>query len=202
MSTISSGMSSTGGVQWGAPPRPPKGAGGPGGPEGAQGAQGSGEGPPSLSDLFAQIDTDSDGSLSATELKSALESQGSGSSTAASSEAASSEASANSMSGFGMDTQGFAGMMGGMPPPPPPPAQGGSSSSDDQAQQDLFSAIDSNGDGGLSQDEVKGFEEKMRALFEQMQQMGAGGTGSASSGAGAGTMSGTTSGTSAVSLLA
>jgi Ca2+-binding EF-hand superfamily protein len=48
-----------------------------------------------------------------------------------------------------------------------------SSSSASSAQADLFKLIDSDQGGDLSAKEVSAFADKMKALFEQMQQMGA-----------------------------
>ncbi|MEY4765917.1 MAG: hypothetical protein RI907_2590 [Pseudomonadota bacterium] len=111
MTTISSGISNANATQWGGPPPRMQRSG-----EAQQG--------PSLDELFSKIDSDGDGSISATELKTALTPSASADGTG-STEAAGSEASANSLSGLGLDTQGFAAMMGGgMPPPPPPPAGG------------------------------------------------------------------------------
>jgi Ca2+-binding EF-hand superfamily protein len=76
----------------------------------------------SLSELFSKLDTDGDGSISQSELDTGMKPPGHGAQ------------SQNAYAGMGMDTQGFAAMMGSgmqgmgsMPPPPPPPddAQGG-----------------------------------------------------------------------------
>jgi Ca2+-binding EF-hand superfamily protein len=207
MTTISSGVSGytagTGAMpQCGGSHRMQRGEGG---PPAAQG--------PSLDELFSQIDTDGSGSISADELKTAMQPQDAVSSASASSDTAT---SANSLSGMGLNTQDFASMMGGgMPPPPPPGGMGGpggpggmpdlssldsdddgsismrefglsdegtstttteaaieASSSSTEGLQDLFKAIDGDGDGSLSSTEVNDFEKKLRALFDTMQQMG------------------------------
>ncbi len=212
MTTISSGVSGytagTGAMpQCGGSPRMQRGEGG---PPAAQG--------PSLDELFSQIDTDGSGSISADELKTAMQPRDAGSSTSTRSSTSSDTAtSANSLSGMGLNTQDFASMMGGgMPPPPPPGGMGGpggpggmpdlssldsdddgsismsefglsdegtstatteaateASSSSTEGLQDLFKAIDGDGDGSLSSTEVNDFEKKLRALFDSMQQMGA-----------------------------
>lgn len=46
-------------------------------------------------------------------------------------------------------------------------------SSSDEAQQALFDLIDSDQSGDISKTEVSSFQDKMKALFEKMQQMGA-----------------------------
>lgn len=48
-----------------------------------------------------------------------------------------------------------------------------STSSTDEAQQALFDLIDSDKSGDISKTEVSSFQDKMKALFEKMQQMGA-----------------------------
>ncbi|WP_290640067.1 EF-hand domain-containing protein [Aquabacterium sp.] len=47
-----------------------------------------------------------------------------------------------------------------------------STSSTDEAQQALFDLIDSDKSGDISKTEVSSFQDKMKALFEKMQQMG------------------------------
>ncbi|HEX5354948.1 MAG TPA: EF-hand domain-containing protein [Aquabacterium sp.] len=47
------------------------------------------------------------------------------------------------------------------------------SSSTDEAQQALFNLMDSDQSGDISKTEVSSFQDKMKALFEKMQQMGA-----------------------------
>jgi Ca2+-binding EF-hand superfamily protein len=68
-----------------------------------------------LSELFSKLDTDGDGSISQSELDTGMKPPGHGAQ------------SQNAYASMGMDTQGFAAMMGGgmqgvggMPPPPPP----------------------------------------------------------------------------------
>ncbi len=162
----------------------------------------------STDDLFSKLDTDGDGSISQTELDKGMKPPGQDGN------------GQNAFGGMGMDTQGFAammgsgmgGMMGGMPPPPPPGDGGGfslsqldsdqdgsitkaefglsdsssssstsssntssssSTSSTDDTQQALFDMIDSDQSGDISKAEASSFQDKMKALFETMQQMGA-----------------------------
>jgi Ca2+-binding EF-hand superfamily protein len=186
MTTISSGISNAAYTQRSGPP-PRMHRGGEGGQQG-----------PSLDELFSKIDTDGSGGISADELTAAVQqAEGQGGSGAASSSttstsaasASASEASANSLSARGLSTQDFAAMLGLPPPPPPPPpdASAATSSSsvsgtDTSAQdaQDLLKMLDSDGDGSVSKSEVNSFQQKMKAFFEGMQQMGAAQTASVS----------------------
>lgn len=83
----------------------------------------------SLSDIFSKIDSNSDGAMSSEEFLAALEAS------------------------KPQKSKGNGEMMGSMPPPPPPP-----SSSDESSQEssisDVFSALDTNKDGTISQDEL------------------------------------------------
>ncbi len=180
MTTISSGISNAAYTQRSGPP-PRMHRGGEGGQQG-----------PSLDELFSQIDTDGSGGISADELTAAVQqAEGQGGSGAASSStsatsATGSEASANSLSAMGLSTQDFAAMLGLPPPPPPPPPQAASadasaatssssiSGTDTSAQdaQELLKMLDSDGDGSVSKSEVNSFQQKMKAFFEGMQQMG------------------------------
>lgn len=186
------------------------------GPRGAQRAQQSTQGSDSTSgtsglstdDLFSKLDSDGDGTISQTELDTGMKPPGQDS-----------QSSQNAFGGMGMDTQGFAAMMGGMMggmPPPPPPGDGdsfslsqldsdqdgsitkaefglssstsssstpssSSTSATDETQQALFDMIDSDKSGDISKAEASSFQDKMKALFETMQQMGAQQFGSSSS---------------------
>jgi Ca2+-binding EF-hand superfamily protein len=174
MTTISSGISHAASTQRSGPP-----------PRMHRSSEGGQQGP-SLDELFSKIDTDGSGGISADELKTALQSRSDAASGAASSTASSSstgsDASANSLSAMGLSTQDFAAMLG-LPPPPPPPqdetsAVGGStdtstdSTASAQDAQEILKMLDSDGDGSVSKSEVNSFQQKMKALFESMQQMG------------------------------
>lgn len=82
-----------------------------------------------LSDIFSKIDSNSDGAMSSEEFLAAL------------------EASKPQKSG------GKSEMMGSMPPPPPPPSSS-EDSSEESSISDIFSALDTNKDGTISQDEL------------------------------------------------
>lgn len=168
------------------------------GPRGAQGTQGAtgSEGTSSTSglsadDLFSKLDSDGDGTISQAELDKGMKPP-----------RQDGQSGQNAFGGMGMDTQGFATMMGGMPPPPPPGDGGGfslsqldsdqdgsitksefglsdssssssnSTSNTQGSQQALFEMIDSDQSGDISKAEVSSFQDKMKALFETMQQMG------------------------------
>lgn len=226
MTTISSGISSSSG--WGSMPPRTEGRGGKPsfsnidadssggldqtelqamldkGPKGAQRSDGTSStaasGSTATEALFSQLDADGDGSLTEAELDQGMKPP----------ERNSHSDQNNAFASMGMDTQGFAAMMGGgmgmggMPPPPPPPegASGASLSdldsdsdgsitasefglsstsgtdtsaitSTDSTQQSLFDLIDGDQSGELSSDEVSSFQDKMKALFDKMQQMGA-----------------------------
>lgn len=125
------------------------------GPEGAQGTQGSsGTSSTSMDDLFSKLDADGNGSISQSELDAGMKPPGQDS-----------QGSQNAFGNMGMDTQRFASMMGSG-------ASSSSTSSTDDAQA-LFDMIDSDKSGDLSKSEVSSFQDKMKALFDTMQQMGA-----------------------------
>lgn len=119
------------------------------------GSSGSASSATTTETLFAQLDSDGDGSISETELDTGMKPPGHGG-----------EGGHNAFAGMGMDTQGFAAMMGGG-------MQGMGERDSDSAQQALFSMIDGDSSGALSTEELSSFQDKMKALFEQMQQMGA-----------------------------
>lgn len=187
---------------------------------GSSALQGAGRQPPPKKPDFSTIDTDGSGGLNLSELQSMLENgpQGTTAASAASdvfsaldadgdgsiteselqdgAKAMLGEPSAqNGMSGMGLSTSAFAGMIGGPqgmqgPPPGPPPSGGGDLMSLDSDEDDsvsasefglssddtttdtdnslakLFSAIDADGDGSLSSSEVGSFQEKMQSLFD------------------------------------
>ncbi|MDK9694296.1 MAG: EF-hand domain-containing protein [Sulfurimonas sp.] len=83
-----------------------------------------------LSDIFSKIDSNSDGAMSSEELMAALEAS------------------------KPQKPQGNGEMMGSMPPPPPPPPSSSEESSDESSISDVFSALDTNKDGTISQDEL------------------------------------------------
>jgi Ca2+-binding EF-hand superfamily protein len=176
MTTISSGISNAAYTQRSGPP-----------PRMHRSSEGGQQGP-SLDELFSQIDTDGSGGISADELTAALQQaegqsgSGEASSSASSSRATGSDASTNSLSAMGLSTQDFAAMLG-LPPPPPPPQDAASagisvtdasnaSTTSTQDAQDMLKMLDSDGDGSVSKSEVNSFQQKMKALFESMQQMG------------------------------
>jgi len=179
MTTISSGISNAAYTQRSGPP-----------PRMHRSSEGGQQGP-SLDELFSQIDTDGSGGISADELTAAVQqAEGQGGSGAASSSttstsaasASASDASTNSLSAMGLSTQDFAAMLG-LPPPPPPPQDAASagisvtdasnaSTTSTQDAQDMLKMLDSDGDGSVSKSEVNSFQQKMKALFESMQQMG------------------------------
>lgn len=118
--------------------------------KGPQGVQGSG----STDDLFSKLDSDGDGSISQSELDTGMKPP----------ERDDSNSQNNGFGGMGMDTQTFANMMG----------EGTCSTpSNDETQQALFDLIDSDQSGDISKTEVSSFQDKMKALLEKMQQMGA-----------------------------
>jgi Ca2+-binding EF-hand superfamily protein len=176
MTTISSGISNAAYTHRSGPP-----------PRMHRSSEGGQQGP-SLDELFSQIDTDGSGGISADELTAALQQaegqsgSGEASSSASSSRATGSDASTNSLSAMGLSTQDFAAMLG-LPPPPPPPQDAASagisvtdasnaSTTSTQDAQDMLKMLDSDGDGSVSKSEVNSFQQKMKALFESMQQMG------------------------------
>jgi Ca2+-binding EF-hand superfamily protein len=144
MTTISSGVSSytagTGAMpHGGGSHRMQRGEGGPPGTRG-----------PSLDELFSQIDTDGSGSISADELKTAMQANDA-SSSAGTSSSSDTATSANSLSGMGLNTQDFASMMGGgMRPPPPPSPMGGPG---EPGGMPSLSSLDSDDDGSISKTE-------------------------------------------------
>lgn len=83
-----------------------------------------------ISDIFSKIDSNSDGAMSSEEFLAAL------------------EASKPQKPG-GKDE-----MMGQMPPPPPPPPPSSSDESSSSSLSDVFSSLDTNKDGTISQDEL------------------------------------------------
>lgn len=164
------------------------------GPQGAQGSQGANS--VSSDDMFTKLDTDGDGSVTESELKAGMKPPSASDQAQQSGWAGmgmDTQAFASMMGSGGM------GAMQGPPPPPPPSDNGGSSISDainsldsdsdgkvsasefglsstdstSSKQKALFDAIDSDQDGSLSKTEVSGFEDKIKALLEKMQQMGA-----------------------------
>jgi Ca2+-binding EF-hand superfamily protein len=98
-----------------------------------QSAEESGAGA-SLEDLFSSIDSDGDGSVSKTELKSFADSL-----------------SAQMQSAL-LGAQESGGAQGAFGPPPPPPGEGKSAA-------DMMSEMDTDGDGSVSSDELKAFGE-------------------------------------------
>ncbi len=88
----------------------------------------------SLEDLFSSIDSDGDGSVSKTELKSFADSL-----------------SAQMQSAL-LGAQESGGAQGAFGPPPPPPGAGKSAA-------DMMSEMDTDGDGSVSADELKAFGE-------------------------------------------
>jgi Ca2+-binding EF-hand superfamily protein len=116
MTTISSGISSA--SSWGtSTPRTDRHGGGKpsfGCTDSTTATSGTEGTSTSLDDLFAKLDTDGDGSISQSELDTGMKSRGH-----------EQQGGQNAFGSMGMDTQGFAAMMGGgmggMPPPPPPP---------------------------------------------------------------------------------
>lgn len=88
----------------------------------------------SLEDLFSSIDSDGDGSVSKTELKSFADSL-----------------SAQMQSTL-LGAQESGGAQGAFGPPPPPPGEGKSAA-------DMMSEMDTDGDGSVSSDELKAFGE-------------------------------------------
>jgi Ca2+-binding EF-hand superfamily protein len=88
----------------------------------------------SLEDLFSSIDSDGDGSVSKTELKSFADSL-----------------SAQMQSAL-LGAQESGGAQGAFGPPPPPPGDGKSAA-------DMLSEMDTDGDGSVSSDELKAFGE-------------------------------------------
>lgn len=83
-----------------------------------------------ISDIFSKLDSNGDGSMSSEEFLAAL------------------EASKPQKSG------GKSEMMGSAPPPPPPPPSSSEESSQESSTSDIFSALDTNKDGTISQDEL------------------------------------------------
>lgn len=83
-----------------------------------------------LSDIFSKIDSNSDGAMSSEEFLAALEAS------------------------KPQKPQGNGEMMGSMPPPPPPPPSSSEESSEESSTSDVFSALDTNKDGTISQDEL------------------------------------------------
>jgi Ca2+-binding EF-hand superfamily protein len=95
-----------------------------------------------FSALFNKLDTDSDGSISETELKAGKPTHGQGG-----------QDSQNGLSGMGLGTQAFAGLLGagdqGTRPPPPPSGPGGPGGGHGPSLSDL----DSDDDGSISRSE-------------------------------------------------
>lgn len=87
-----------------------------------------------IEDLFSSIDSDGDGSVSKTELKSFADSL-----------------SAQMQSAL-LGAQESGGAQGAFGPPPPPPGEGKSAA-------DMMSEMDTDGDGSVSSDELKAFGE-------------------------------------------
>lgn len=83
-----------------------------------------------LSEIFSKIDSNSDGAMSSEELMAALEAS------------------------KPQKPEGNGEMMGSMPPPPPPPPSSSEESSEESSTSDVFSALDTNKDGTISQDEL------------------------------------------------
>ncbi len=83
----------------------------------------------SLSDIFSKIDSNGDGGMSSEEFLAALEAS------------------------KPQKPSGNSEMMGSMPPPPPPPSSS-EESSEESSTSDIFSALDTNKDGTISQDEL------------------------------------------------
>lgn len=128
--------------------------------------------------LFSKADTDGNGSIDKTELAALMEST-SGSNGSSSSVSADELFSQMDGDGDGQITQQEAtdaasklledlqsqfmqsgmGAMAGMPPPPPPP-EGGSGETDEE---DMFSSIDTDGDGNISKAELSAFFESAPA---------------------------------------
>lgn len=126
------------------------------GPRGAQSAQGtqgsSGTSSTSMDDLFSKLDTDGDSGISQSELDAGMKPPG-----------RDGQGSQNAFGNMGMDTQRFALMMVSG-------ASSSSTSSTDDAQA-VFDLIDSDRSGDLSKSEVSSVLDKMKALFDTMQQM-------------------------------
>ena len=119
-------------------------------------------------EMLSSMDTDGNGSIDSGEFTSALQS-GSGEDVSATANDIFSQLDANSDGS--MSTEEFMsalkasrpqppqGEMGSMPPPPPPPSDSSMSSSESDSSK-LFSSLDTNQDGVISQDELS-------ALFGQ-----------------------------------
>ena len=134
--------------------------------------------PPSLSDL----DSDDDGSISATEFglsgSTSTDGTDSTSSTSNTDQAelkalfneidsdGDGSLSSDEVSDFESAMQTAQGPQG-MPPPPPPPEDDDTSASD--TLQQLLSALDSNKDGSVSDSETSDFESKMKDVLSQLQ---------------------------------
>ncbi len=112
-------------------------------------------------DLFNSIDTDQDGSVSDDELTAALGDNAD--------DVSSVFGQIDSNEDGSIDSSEFAAaMQKSMPPPPPPPPPEGtaatdgstSSSESEQTAQSIFSAIDTNGDGFISTEELAAYLEQ------------------------------------------
>lgn len=117
--------------------------------------------PPSPEEMFAKVDTDSDGSVSKAELQGLLEdiSKKTGVSSGSSTDELFSKMDSNSDGSLSQDELGE-GMKSVMPPPPSTmdfaQSRSAGSSSDD-----LFTKVDSNGDGSISTEEMASLRELM-----------------------------------------
>lgn len=132
------------------------------GPQGVQGAQGT-QGSSGVDDLFSKLDSDGDGTVTQTELDKGMKPPGH-----------EHQDGQNPFGSMGMDTQGFAAMMSG--------GNSDMATGTDDAQEALFGMMDEDQSGDVSKTEFTAFQDKMKTLFEKMQQMGAMQSGSPSSG--------------------
>lgn len=117
--------------------------------------------PPSPEEMFAKVDTDSDGSVSKAELKGMLEdiSKKTGVSNSSSTDELFSKMDSNSDGSLSQDELGEG--MKNIMPPPPSTMDFAQSRSAGSSGDDLFTKVDSNGDGSISTEEMASLRELM-----------------------------------------